>query len=311
MEYQIRQLSDHAANILEHLTVGTIHSVYRRTMNLTDGRQILSLQTEQSPLSPISLICGLTADDFGRLSVSPGDTVRFHNDGILIACDRKAPRTSYRFTFSSPQYYDLKLSKTMDARSRLALTASIREAVSRARTGGFSLLFHDFPCCLLAPDAAASAETNTEGSLSLVLLAAKNAILRSNKLLLERKYQEAALELLRLLGLGYGLTPSGDDFLCGVLAGMLLFGITDHPFAKEIKEGIQARLADTIDISAAFLSCALKAQFSLPVVSLYGLPCPDEILTSFSAVGHSSGIDTLCGILWSLEHIVRNTLPLM
>ena len=124
-----------------------------------------------------------------------------------------------------------------------------------------------------------------------------------NELLLAGRYHEAASGLSRLLGLGCGLTPSGDDFLCGVLAGCLLSGNPEHPFIKHLKDMVKKKLTDTIDISAAFLSCALEAQFSLPVVSLYGLPTSDEILTSFLAVGHSSGIDTLCGILWSLVHI--------
>ena len=58
MNYQIKQLSIYAEQILPHLVAGTIHSVYRRTVNLTDGKQILSLQTDGSPLSPVSLICG-------------------------------------------------------------------------------------------------------------------------------------------------------------------------------------------------------------------------------------------------------------
>ena len=49
MNYQIKQLSIYAEQILPHLVAGTIHSVYRRTVNLTDGKQILSLQTDGSP----------------------------------------------------------------------------------------------------------------------------------------------------------------------------------------------------------------------------------------------------------------------
>lgn len=295
MEYQIQQLSRYAENILEHLTAGSVHSVYRRTINLTDGRQILSLQTDRSPLSPISLITNLTAEGFGMLSVSPGDAVRFDKDGILITGGKETSCPSYHFTFEGPQYYDLKLSKALDADVRPALAASIQNAVSNAETGGLALLFRNQASLPLIPDA--------DGSLSLVHLAARNHILRCNERMRERKYQDAASQLLRLLGLGCGLTPSGDDFLCGVLAGIVFSGSASHPFAKHLKALAAGRLSDTVDISAAFLSCALKDQFSLPVVSLYGLPAPEEILASFSAVGHSSGIDTLCGILWSLAYI--------
>ena len=73
MNYQIKQLSNYAEQILLHLSAGTIHSVYRRTVNLTDGRQILSLQTEGSPLSPVSLICSLSADSMNALDIKAGD----------------------------------------------------------------------------------------------------------------------------------------------------------------------------------------------------------------------------------------------
>lgn len=288
MEYQIKQLSYYAENILKHLSFGTVHSVYRRTINLTDGSQILSLQTDHSPLSPISLVSGLTASDLEMLSVTPGDSVRFQKDGFII---NTAKGTACKqFTCKDSRRYDLDLSRALKAPSRSALITNIQEALSLAKTGGFATLFN-------------SQNAADDSDLSLVLIAARSYILDCNELIHCRRYQEAASKLIRLLGLGTGLTPSGDDFLCGILAGFLFSGSTDHPFAKHLKDLTADRLADTIDISAAFLSCALKGQFSLPVVSLLNLPAAEDIFTSFSAVGHSSGTDTLCGILWSLRHI--------
>ena len=303
MEYQIKQLSYYAKSILEALTTGAVHSVYRRTINLTNGRQLLSLQTDRSPLSPISLISQLTADEFSTLSVKTGDEVRFHKDGFTICNTARNPCPSYIFTCRTSEYYELKLSKPLDTPSRLTLTASIQEAILNANTGGFAPLFSANTGRQLMPDPLANWNVDADDSLSLVLTAARRYILQCNNLILDRKYPQAALELTRLLGLGTGLTPSGDDFLCGVLAGFLLSGSTGHPFAKHLRDMLADKLTDTIDISAAFLSCALKNQFSLPVNRLYELSSPKEILTSFETVGHSSGTDTLCGILWSLAHI--------
>lgn len=303
MEYPITQLSAYAESILESLTAGTVHSVYRRTINLTDGRQILSLQTEHSPLSPISLISGLNADEFGALSVKTGDEVCFHKDGLTIRNAGRNPRAAYQFTCKDFRVYDLKLSTPLNAPSRLTLTANIQKAVSCAETGGLAALFHPQAGPPLLSGDADGQKPGADSDLSFVLLAARNYLLRCNEFILAKKYPEAASELIRLLGLGCGLTPSGDDFLCGVLAGFLFSGNTEHPFAKRLRDIVADKLADTIDISAAFLSCALKNQFSLPVVRLYRLPPPEEILASFGAVGHSSGIDTLCGLLWCLTHI--------
>ena len=56
---------------------------------------------------------------------------------------------------------------------------------------------------------------------SMMLVAAKKKIERCTRLYRNKKYTETGIELARLIGLGIGLTPSGDDFLCGVLAGFL------------------------------------------------------------------------------------------
>ena len=89
--------------------------------------------------------------------------------------------------------------------------------------------------------------------------------------------------------------------MCGVLAGLILCGGNRHPFAQALKEDIGLRLADTNEISAAFLRCALEGQFSQAVNSLSRLPGREEISADFSAIGHSSGMDTLSGILYLLQ----------
>lgn len=284
MNYQIKQLSIYAEQILPHLVAGTIHSVYRRTVNLTDGKQILSLQTDGSPLSPVSLICGLSADSMNTLNIKAGDKVLFDRETITL----QGRSRLYRFTYTDAVRLDLKITRPLTAQTCSALASNIRTALSVTETNGFSLLFRENP---------------STDDLSLILSAARNFILHCNEFLLTKDFQKAAAELSRLLGLGIGLTPSGDDFLCGVLAGLVFTGSSEHPFTHFLKKEITGRLSDTIDISAAFLSCALEDQYSLPVNNLCRLPAPGAILTDFEAIGHSSGIDTLCGILWCLEHI--------
>lgn len=286
MKYQITQLSHYTEQILRNLTSGTVHSVYRRTINLTDGKQILSLQAEHSPLSPISLILTLTAEEMGGLGIAPGDDVLFKEGSLELRGE-----ASYHFTYADARRYDLKLPAPLDSRSLTLLTSGIRNALALTDTNGFALLF-------------GSAEA-LEDDLSLMLLAAKKHLLLADELCRLGDYPEAALRLSRLLGLGIGLTPSGDDFLCGVLAGLHMTGNDRHPFTQRLRSELANRLSDTIDLSAAFLSCALDLQFSLAVNRLYRLPDACEILASFEEIGHSSGTDTLCGILWSLTHFQK------
>lgn len=284
MNYQIKYLSNYAKQILCHLSVGTIHSIYRRTVNLTDGKRILSLQTDGSAISPISLICDLSADTMNTLDIKAGGKVFFEKESITL----QGSSQLYLLTYTDAVCLDLKLREPLTAQACHTLSSNIRTALSATGTDGFALLFNE--------------SQDIDNNLSLILSAARNYILRCSEFLLKKNYRKAAEELSRLLGLGIGLTPSGDDFLCGVLAGLVFTGNTKHPFAYYLKEEISRRLSDTIDISAAFLSCALEDQYSLPVNTLCRIPSPGTILTYFEAIGHSSGIDTLCGILWCLEH---------
>lgn len=284
MDCQIKQMSCYAKQLLRGASRGTVHSVYRRTINLTiegSGKRLAALQTEESPLSPISLITGLSASDMEALPIKKGDAVKFSGGCLEIDSFGK----TCRFFYSDAKKCDLKLPGPVSAAARTKLSANIACALSQAETGGFEMIFN----------------SKTNSRTPIHLLAAETRIRHSTHLYREGRPLEAASELLRLLGLGAGLTPSGDDFLCGVLAGLRLAGLEHGQFATALKEGIAGHLSDTVDVSAAFLSCALENQYSLAVGGLYHLPAPGEISCAFSAIGHSSGMDTLCGVWHALN----------
>ena len=172
------------------------------------------------------------------------------------------------------------------------LLSQIRQAIASSQAGIFRLLFCD--------STEGQAITGKE-EYSLILAAARSRILQCSECLEQHLYGDAAKHLAGLIGLGIGLTPSGDDFLCGVLAGLILRGEESHPFAHALCQEITSRRFDTNDISRAFLDCSVQHHFSLAVNSLTDLPSADRILNVFSAIGHSSGIDTLCGVAYGLS----------
>lgn len=103
-----------------------------------------------------------------------------------------------------------------------------------------------------------------------------------------------------LIGLGPGLTPSGDDWLGGVMIALHHFGRPDvaHRLA-EVVLPIAAR--NTSVISAAYLRCAARGEGSC--VLFDALDClaaadgaaMDARLDAIDAVGHTSGWDCLAG----------------
>lgn len=286
----IREMSCYADSLLKLAPVclGTVHSVYRKTINLTLNDTLLALQTNGSPLSPLSLVTELSADGMEALTVKKGDIVKLSGEALEI-CSASG---SLFFEYSDALRYDLKLpalftplSCRNSLRLKNRLAQNIEAALSHTDTGGFSSLFNG---C-------------SEDNLSLMLSAAKKIITDCTEHYQVQRFEEAAGTLSHLLGIGIGLTPSGDDFLCGVLAGLCLISKEEHLFGKRLKAEIASHLSDTVDISAAFLSCALKGQYSLAVNRLVQFKEPWQIAKIFSQIGHSSGIDTLCGVLYVLK----------
>lgn len=279
----ITDTSTYADDFMCQCSSGTVHSVYRKTINIQAQGQLLALQSAASPLSPVSLMTNLTAGQLEALHIEPGQAVRFSRDSIEVICSGNPSI----FRYSPSLIYRSELSGFSAGSSPDILKSRVQMAVSRSEGGGFRQLF--------------SSCAWKEGDESLVLSAAMEQMSRCRLLLRTNAYMEAARTLARLIGLGIGLTPSGDDFLCGVLASLTLCRLTDHPFARSLAAQLEGHLSDTNDISGTFLRCALQNQFSQTVCRLWDLPPADEILHSFEAVGHSSGTDTLCGILYALD----------
>ena len=113
----------------------------------------------------------------------------------------------------------------------------------------------------------------------------------------------------RLSGLGPGLTPAGDDFLGGYLAGR--FAQSPGGSRDEALLALAARLApccrQTGRVAGAFLACALRGSFSEHLAALagaLGAGCTDQKLLNqlgqeVLAFGASSGADALAGLIAS------------
>ena len=138
-----------------------------------------------------------------------------------------------------------------------------------------------------------------------------------NRVLAAQHVEKAEMQrILRgMLGLGHGLTPSGDDFVIGLCAAMLWMR---HPLAEDLKELCQQGAKSdriTTMVSRSFLTAAAQCYFSAFIhrLLIMLLPPPhlekhnddvatyDEILEYCRSFGASSGFDTLYGILMILN----------
>ena len=107
--------------------------------------------------------------------------------------------------------------------------------------------------------------------------------------------------VIRLLGLGPGLTPSGDDFLAGLWVGLHALGW--HAAASQLAaQLIPLASAYTNLISLAHLRCAAQGQAAAPLHILLQVlsnapAAVPEAVDALTALGHNSGWDSLAGIV--------------
>jgi hypothetical protein len=98
-----------------------------------------------------------------------------------------------------------------------------------------------------------------------------------------------------LVGSGDGLTPLGDDVICGWLAAHRGAGIP----TPDVDEAVRRLLPRTTTFSASLLVCALAGEVADPVAAYLrslGTTRADAARAELEAFGHSSGRGLAHGI---------------
>jgi hypothetical protein len=104
-----------------------------------------------------------------------------------------------------------------------------------------------------------------------------------------------------MVGSGVGLTPLGDDVLCGWLALHRAAGVP----TPDVDRAVRAHLGRTTMLSATLLDCALHGEV-LPElgawVSALGTPAEPDRAAALVRVGATSGAGLLAGARLALDH---------
>ena len=110
-----------------------------------------------------------------------------------------------------------------------------------------------------------------------------------------------------LLGLGPGLTPSGDDALVGMAAAVTAMPPPGMLDATYLRRAVDTAPARTTAVSTAFLRHAADGEFAAGlhhlIAALIG-PDPTRLASTIErsvAFGATSGTDTLVGVLMGLD----------
>ncbi|MCW2579512.1 MAG: hypothetical protein JWR82_1113 [Blastococcus sp.] len=121
---------------------------------------------------------------------------------------------------------------------------------------------------------------------------------------------EAALRTAtRLIGLGPGLTPAGDDVMAGTIAGLVLLG---HPSADRFAAGVYALAAGrTTELSRALLRHAacgrVSGEFAAVLHALVGERPLAPAVARLLATGATSGRAMTLGLCTAIDLVERTT----
>ncbi len=128
----------------------------------------------------------------------------------------------------------------------------------------------------------------------------------------QNNFMDVAYQIVKkIIGLGEGLTPSGDDFLCGFLLALSLEPTLFTAFTTYLQYHIKTPLTQqTTLISSSFLSYALKNIYAenLWYIQKGILDNNPKAIAQWIAktaqMGHTSGADILLGLYHGLSRAI-------
>ena len=129
MNRSVQISTDYLLHLLYGSATGQVHSVYRKTINIQTGDFLFALQSDCSPISPISMITSLTETELAALPVQEGDIVSISNNHLTILHEN----CTLCFDYSDCTILPAFPQGTLTA-SQLSL---IQNAICSSHTGGF------------------------------------------------------------------------------------------------------------------------------------------------------------------------------
>jgi hypothetical protein len=283
-----------------------VHSVFSSTVNLAvEGSDILvSLTGPRGAVYP-QAVAVRHSRDFCTLPLAIGDR------GRLAAASLQLNTKAGSFTV------DLRAAVRTGRRDLTVITDLDKGGAFRAVLGRL-IDIQTAQSSDLRVDEVMGREGGSESavtSLGAALCRLGGALFREARsgALMAQIHGSFSRHVSALMGAGRGLTPSGDDFICGFLAATSAAGplVARRRLAAKqadfaMRESIKERIASTGEISASFLRMAMLGFWPGPLVDIVqGLAAGDRCsvlaaLDELCAFGHSSGADIATGFLSGL-----------
>ncbi|MEY8353586.1 DUF2877 domain-containing protein [Lachnospiraceae bacterium 54-53] len=255
-----------AAELFENESRGWVHSAYHNTVNLKVKDSLFALHPDTIPMTPLSL--QTDRRESGILTAEPGQPAFFQGNVLWIG--------GQKITCQSPRIYDPRLKAAPGWEELHLLADAVYQVLPLYKNRQDPVLMH-----------ALEKGKGWKAQKSRIPDPAAGKYLRS------------------LIGLGNGLTPSGDDFLSGILFFLTAAGKKGEKWLELTAEAVRDGLDETGHISREFLYRGLLGEFGEKMTALAeegaGKGNLTQAVCRAAETGHSSGLSALLGILFSWE----------
>ena len=296
---QISKVSERFHHAFDNLHKGTVISTFSKVVNMMTPAGVFTLQESSVPFTPLSLVLE-DSISLIELGIKPNDHIEINEkdiscNGLTFSFEKAVVIDNMLHPFS-PRCDEIQLSWYIDS-----ISEKLMEYRSTANAGGLMDISNHMEVI--------------EGILVFRGMKNESALLNYFQSKVEGHLVlsiETARSLASVIGLGFGLTPSCDDFLVGFLSTLSFFSTESskiEQFRHDLIEEVRARLATTTPISSAFLDAALSQEFSEMIIIFYR-DCDHSDknirrtnIEQIAAIGHSSGIDSLNGINFGFKLI--------
>lgn len=261
---------------------GKIEQVFNKAINIFINNQLFTLLSSQLDNAPNS--CRLLNKKLSTLNINHGNDVQIVNGKMSIGTD-------YCLSFSLCEVWQQPaIIFTYGYIDRKSYQSFLSQQINRLD--------------LVLIEAKESLFNYKGDNLFYLAAAEKLNQLRSHLvILLKNKQYRNSVEIIRqFIGLGIGLTPSGDDYLVGLMSFLLLKNHPMNTAYSDFYQGIIQGIANTTPVSAITLEKALDHEYRENMCQLIrALVDADETnmhlqILNILNIGSSSGSDMLFGI---------------
>lgn len=262
---------------------GRIAQVFSKAINVLceSTGELYSFICSQLDNSPNS--CRLLIRNFDGLNINVGDEVYLNNEGIFIGDKYKVDFNQNRIWLPEPVIFK-PINRSDDIESKYWLdTAKYIEGHLNTSRSLFNY---------------------TEDNLFYKQISQK--LIQYRQQLIEAFLNENITDIkhivIDMIGLGIGLTPTADDYLCGLSAALFMSGQPANKYQHLFQQIIKENRDKTILLSAVTLEKAINNQYRESISHLLKKIFSEHdknIIREIEAVmniGSSSGSDMLYGI---------------